>query len=225
MNLMLLLQDELRHLLRTRSVVLMLSLLPPLLVIAGISGIGGGEMAPIFFTSAMGASLASVVCGAMVTSSLISELQLGTPVLFAVRPVPRFALLFARFLALVLVITAALGATLAVSAGLSAWLWPEVPGVLLAVRSGFVVIVGCAILSASLGVLIGVSASSMLGGILLYFILGINISNMVIIAVQEGREWTGWPAGACEGAVLLAAAGISGLLLAISARIFSRRPL
>lgn len=225
MSLILLLQDELKHLLRTRSVVLLLTLLPPLLVVAGISGVGGGGASPIFFASAMGASMASVVCGAMVTSSLIGELQLGTPVLFAVRPVPRFELLLARFLALVLVMGATMGATLGASAALSAWLWPEVPGVLLVVRSGLTVTVGCALLSASLGVLIGVSATSMLGGILLYIIVGINISNSVILAVQGGREWTGWTAGTCEGAVLLATIAISGALLAISAWVFSRKPL
>lgn len=225
MNLALFLRDELRHLLRTRSVVLVLTLFPPLLIVAGCSGIGGGELAPIFFTSAMGASLAGVVCGAMVTSSLISEIQMGTPVLFAVRPVPRFTLLFARFLALVLVITAIMGVTLGASAALSAWLWPEVPGVLLVVRSALAVTVGCAFLSASLGVLIGVSATSMLGGILLYIFVGTNLSNLAIFAVQEGRKWTGWSAGACEGAVLLTSAGLSCALLAVSARIFSKRPL
>jgi ABC-type transport system involved in multi-copper enzyme maturation permease subunit len=225
MTLTLLLKDEFRHLARNRPVVIMLSLLPVLMAAVGSMGVGGEGMPPLFFAAAMGSNIAGMVCGALVAASLIGELQQGTPVLFAVRPVPRSHLLLARFLALVLLLTGAMALSLALSVGITLVFWPGTQDVFPVVRSGLAITVSAALLSGSFGVLVGVTANTLLSGILLFLFVGSNLNNGVSWLLQKLPEWTGWGAAATEGVVLLGVAALSAALLAISARVFSRRPL
>ena len=225
MALALLLKDELHHLLRTRAVVITLVLLPPLLVCFACFGPGEGEMSPLFFAAAMGSNLAGVVCGAMVSTSLIGELQQGTPVLFAVRPLPRYYLLLARFFALVIALTITMAVTIGISGIISVWLWPKAQGISETVRSGLIITLTNAMLSGSIGVLVGVSVSTPLAGVLLIIFVGSNLCNLLMLPIQKLPGWTGWSAPVAECVVLAAIIILSWVLLAISARIFARKPL
>jgi|GEM_PF-2205735 len=224
MSLCLLLADELRHLFRSRLVVIVLLSLPAVLA-AGSLVQGSDEMSPLIFAAFMGSSLAGLVCGAMVSTSLIGELQQGAPVLFAIRPIPRAYLLLARFLATVLALLSAMALAMALGAALSAWLHPEAGDMLAMVRSGLALSLACALLQGSFGVLVGVTTSSMLGGVLLFLFVGMQLGNGTMLLYQELPHWTAWSPALRDGALVGGAILLSALLLAISARVFARRPL
>ena len=224
MSLFLLIADELRHLLRRRLVVIVLLSLPVVLA-AGSLVQGGDERSPLIFAAFMGSSLAGLVCGAMISTSLIGELQQGAPVLFAIRPIPRGYLLLARFLATVLALLSAMALAMAVGAALSAWLRPEDVGMLAVVRSGLALSLACALLQGSFGVLVGVTTSSMLGGVLLFLFVGVQLGNGTMLLYQELPRWTAWSPLLRDGALVGGAVVLSALLLAIAASIFAKRPL
>ena len=224
MSLALLLADELRHLLRSRLVLLILGALP-LTMAAGSFAQGETEMNPLIFAAFLGSSLAGMVCGAMVATSLIGELQQGMPVLFAIRPFPRWYLLAARFVALVLTLVGTMAVSLAVGVALSAWLHPEVGGLLYTFRSGLALSLACALLSGSFGVLVGVTTSSMLGGVMLFIFVGMQLSNGVMFLFDKLPAWTGFSPAERDASLVLGAIAVAALLMAISARLFARRPL
>ena len=224
MTLVILLVDELRHYLRSRLVLIVLASLP-FLTAAGSLAQSGEDAHTLVFAAFMGASLAGMVCGAMVCTTLVAELQLGTPVLFAIRPLPRLHLLLARFLAMVATLCAAMAVALSVGAALSAWLHPEAAGVVSIFRAGLLLSFACAVLSGSFGVLVGVTVSSMLGAVLLFLLVAMQLSNAVIFVYEGLCRWTSCTAGLRDAYILAGAVLIASALMAISGRIFSRRPL
>jgi hypothetical protein len=179
----------------------------------------------LVFAAFMGSSLSGLVCGAMVCTSLIAELQTGAPVLFAVRPLPRAHLLLARFLAMVLVLSAAMALSLALGAGLSAWLHPEMGNALLVFRAGMLLCFACTVLCGGFGVLVGVTTSSMLGGVLLFLLVGVQLGNSVMFAYEGLCRWTGCTAGARDACILAGSLLTSAALLCFSVRAFERKQL
>ena len=218
-----LLLDELRHLIRSRAVLVVLFSLPLLL---GVGAIQPGDRLAnqLLFMVLMGSNLAGVVCGATVATSCVADLQQGTPVLFAVRPVPRWHLLLARFCAVVLLLAGTMALSLLLVAGGVKLLSPEFPALAAVTAKGLALIVANALLLGALGVLLGVTVSSPLTAVMLYLLLGTNLGNGVgyLILEESGDASQFWlRLGLTElGAMLL-----TGLLLWISARIFARKPL
>lgn len=224
MSLRYLLADELRHLLRSRLVVIILAALPLVTAAGSLAQTGDGS-STLVFAAFMGSSLAGLVCGALVCTSLIAELQSGAPVLFAVRPIPRFHLLLARFLAMVLTLCATMAAALAVGAALSAWLHPEIGNTLVVLRAGMLLCFACVMLSGSFGVLVGVTASSMLGGVLLFLLVGVQLGNSVMLAHDGLCRWTGCTSSLRDAFILAGSVVISVVLLLVSGRAFARKQL
>ncbi len=215
--LMLLLKDEARHLLRTRIALYGLAL--PLL-----SGAAVFHPDPKFiaFAAIMGANMGGLITGGLVATSLVSDLQAGTPVLFAVRPIPRAHPILARFLAVVLLLIGMQGASLLVSGLLAKALGVPLPMDLMI--NAFMLGAALAFLSGAVGLLTGVLASSSLAAILAVLFLGSNLNNGFAFGQQSLTEagWSGW---GLQALTLGAALVIASVLVGLAVRRYRRMAL
>lgn len=184
----LLFKDEVRHLLRTRIAIYGLAL--PLLSGAAVFHPDPKFMA---FGIAMGSNLGGMITGGLVATSLVSDLQAGTSVLFAVRPIPRSFPILARFLAVVGLLIVMQGTSLLVAGGL-AWILGSPLSLETAIQ-GFLLGSALALISGSVGLVLGVFSSSILAAVLGIFFLGSNINNCFVLGQQTlaERGWHGWP--------------------------------
>lgn len=217
--LMLLLKDEIRHLLRTRVALYGLAL--PLLGVVGAWIQSASLLRMVLF---MGISLGTIITGCLVAVSLVTELQAGSPVLFAVRPIPRAWPPLARFLAVVLLLVGMQAVALTLLAGIAPFAGEGIPQLGAVVRNALTLGASLAILSGAMGFLSGVLAGSPLTAVLGMIFLSSNANNLVLFGHQKLAEC--WHAGASLDAVtLLASMLISGPMVAIAVRIYTRKAL
>ena len=215
----LLLKDEMRHLLRTRVALYGLAL--PLLGVLGAWIQSASLMQMLLF---MGINLGGMITGCLVAVSLVTELQAGSPVLFAVRPIPRAWPPLARFLAMVLLLVSMQVVSLTLLAAIAPFAGEGIPHLGALVRNAFTLGTSLALLSGAMGFLSGVLAGSPLTAVLAVFFLSTNANNIFLFGHQKLAER--WHAGASLDAVtLLAAMLISGPMVAIAVRIYTRKAL
>ncbi len=152
-------------------------------------------------------------------------MQQVTPVLLAVRTVPRFQLLLARLWAVVLLLAGTMTISLLLAVGGVKLVNPEFPALASVAAKGLALIFANALLQGALGVLLGVSVSSPLTAVILYLFLGSNLGNGVAFLMLEGFGDASRNLWLRAGLTVVGAVLLTGMLLWISARIFARKPL
>ncbi|MCE1228718.1 MAG: hypothetical protein LWX11_04420 [Firmicutes bacterium] len=185
--LMLLVKDEMRHILRSRIAYYGLAL--PLISVAAIFH---PDPALQSLGIAMGSNMGGLITGGLVATSLVSDLQNGIPVLFAVRPIPRNLPILARFLAVVTLLAGLQGLGLLTASAFSWLLGSPLP----AENSlqYFSLGLSLTLLSGSLGLVLGVFSSTTLAAVLGIFFLGSNLNNGLTLGQQWllKHGWHGW---------------------------------
>jgi len=91
----LMIKDELKHLWRNRFVRIVMICLP-LMLPASLLAPAEDAAAMMAMAQMVFVQVSGLITGAVITASLVSDIQQGVPVLFAVRPQPRVYFLMAR---------------------------------------------------------------------------------------------------------------------------------
>ena len=228
MNLKLLLADELAYFIKARVMLYLWVGIPLVIVASRFASVGKEGPGSALFGVFMASSLFGMTAGTMLTASVIGEIQRGVFVLFAVRPVRRRDLLFAKFLSVFIAMLAAFVLSLGAGLLFDAFGPSGTPGTD-AVKEAllmFCMSVCFLGITSALGVLVGTLSASMQAGIIVYFILNSNAQVFLMMLVEKMMEKLGPGAylpkcGALLGIGLLG----TGLLLWIAIRAFEKKQL
>lgn len=215
-----LVRDELVGFAKSR-VMLVLWLLLPALAIAGylllpasalMGGASGPKMSATAFMSFLMSSLAGTVAALMVGVDIVSEKNRKVYELFVIRPIRREAIVWAKFVAVFACVTVACVVAIALGIAIDAARGTAITGAVLHDAGKAVIsLVGVIALSATVGVLFGVMAKTILVAVILILYVGQNLAIIPMLPVYLGllpnHFWLFMLISGVLAAVLLWAAG------------------
>ena len=220
----LMIKDELKHLWRNRFVRIVMICLP-LMLPASLLAPAEDAAAMMAMAQMVFVQVSGLITGAVITASLVSDIQQGVPVLFAVRPQPRVYFLMARGAGMVVFLASGL------LCGLGAMLLLNHFVVHLPIQSfttaRHAILTGIPgiLVSSACGLMIGVFVDSIPSGMVGFVFLANNLVLGLTFGFQRLPAFTGWSLPTVE----LAHAG-AGLVLTMGMGLaaawrFSRRAL
>jgi ABC-2 type transport system permease protein len=214
-SLPLLFVDELRGFYRSRVMLFLWVGMPVLALVVHLYAQDMKEMPVSALTAILVSSLSGTLASAMLVVSILSERERHVLDLFVVRPVKRRDILLSKFLAVyVCVVTAAM---IAVGVGaLIDYFDASLPMdvVLKGVADSLVVSFAMLAVTAAAGVLIGISAPSMLVGVILVIYGGNQMSAVVgLVGFYLGND----------ALTIGLGLALAVVLLAISVQVFDRK--
>jgi len=189
----LLLRDELVGFAKSK-VMLVLWVILPLIAIgaylvlpAELTGQRDMKMSATAFVGLVTSSLAGTVGALMVAVDIVSERNRKVYELFAIRPIRREAIIWAKFVAVFACVTvaclAAMGAGIAVDALRGA---PPTTAMLADMGKSILSLVGVIALSAAVGVVFGVLSRTILVAVILILYVGQNLAVVPMLPVYLG---------------------------------------
>lgn len=220
-----LVRDELVGFAKSR-VMLVLWLLMPALAIAGYlllptSALMGGESGPKLsataFMSFLMSSIAGTVAALMVGVDIVSEKNRKVYELFVIRPIRREAIVWAKFVAVFACVTVACIVSIALGIAIDALRGAAITSALLHdAGKAVIALVGVIALSATVGVLFGVLAKTILVAVILILYVGQNLAIIPMLPMYLGllpnHFWL----------VMLISGVLAAVLLWVSGRMFRR---
>lgn len=221
----LLLRDELVGFAKSKVMLVMWVVLPVLTMagylllpdaLIGASGASRQALSATAFIAFLMSSLAGTVAALMVAVDLVSERNRKVYELFVIRPIPRAAIVWAKFLAVFACVSIACVCSLL--AGLIVdWMRGSVSGTELEdLVKPLVSLIGVIAVSTGIGVVFGTLSKSILAAVILILYLGQNLAIIPMLPIYLGvlpnQFWL----------VMLISFAIAGVLGLLAARIFKR---
>ena len=189
-GLWLLFLDELKHLMRVRFLVIIWASMLLLVPSMAFLYVGLENAIPFSFIITQLGMMSALATGAVITSTLINDINNKTLVPFLVRPISSYSILLSRLTAIVVsvfsVVLVSILITKIVFNLFSVELILDKP-ILFLLMASFVQ----TIITASLGILLGTLASSPATGMGAFIIFGIQSQVIVVLVMEKLPEWFG----------------------------------
>jgi len=222
----LLLRDELIGFARSKVMLVLWVVLPCIavlgfVVIAGRTlGEPGARMSAATFMSLVESSLAGTVAALMIAVDLVTERNRNVYVLLVIRPIPREAIIWAKFLAVFGCVAVACVVSLLLGVAIDAVRgMPPTADSLYITGKALVSMTTLVALSTAAGALFGVLARSILVAVILVLYVGQNIALVpalpAYLGVLPGRYWL----------ITALSVGLVAVMLGLAGRAFRRAQL